>query len=474
MVKRKQNGPLKLTAADIAKLSPKVRAQLGIEPEVRGQRSEVRKPAKASAPREFEVSWYSPRLQRRVKAPETFAGTKHGAIAEAKAAMGFAALKKRREVLPVNFMARQVNGKIRRQTAAAVGRKKNSRQSAAAVGRKRNLFGIGTVRKAVKKRRRRAARIATAKAGIANAKAALAKARARNRGSSKAKPKVRQTNSVDEQLRNLAERIVDLTVELQQKHVPAKMKQMRAQRRKLRGEYNKLAITHAGEGRKGNPGILEALAASTNIALGSLALHDRFKRKPKRLRKKNSAKSKVVRAKNKAKAASSRRSPNHTRSTKRLYKEFHGHDPKGKVLNLYTPPGTPKDVSFDGPVIEIRLENGRSVKFAETDRGALRSPKAYMGHAQRGASKRIYIGLKQPFGSNENGEAIARSANHGPITAIAYWCAKPHLNGHSRMVPWEHKFGDRGGRLPNLILDRTGTIRVRGGDYSVESGGIDN
>jgi len=104
-VKVKDN-PIHITAADLRK-HPEMAKKLGITPE------SLERPAKRTAPvekpKQWRVSWYSPRLQRRVSPPATFEGTRSGAVAEAKAAIGYADLKRRRVPnLPVNFIAEEV------------------------------------------------------------------------------------------------------------------------------------------------------------------------------------------------------------------------------------------------------------------------------------------------------------------------------------------------------------------------------
>jgi len=165
---KKVNGPIRLTAADIAKLPPKVRAQLGIDTAGPKPKAETKKPRDTE--RLFKVSWYSPRLQKRVSPEELFAASsKHGAIDEAKAAIGFADLKRRRRLtgfpLPVNFIAKEV--------------KRNGKQKVHTKGKK-NLFGFGSRKQRIAKKKRKAA-ILTAKAGVLEAKERLRSARKRNK-----------------------------------------------------------------------------------------------------------------------------------------------------------------------------------------------------------------------------------------------------------------------------------------------------
>lgn len=219
--------------------------------------------------------------------------------------------------------------------------------------------------------------------------------------------------------------------------------------------FNKLA-------RETNMHPLDLLAKGTTGVLGFLEIHKRLKPGQKR------------KAAAKRQPAGKRRK--NTASTTKLYREFQGRDPQGRVLSLHTPQGTPKDVSLIGPLIELRLKNRPTepIKFGPSDRAALRNPQAYLGQAQRGGHRRLYIGLVKPYGRLKNGAPIDRAINLGEVASIAYWASKPHLLDHDRMVPWEHKCGDRGGRLPNLWLRPSGLLDIRYGDYTIRAEGIDN
>lgn len=107
----RKNSALKLTAADL-KNHPELAKRLGVG-------GESSAPTKRAAPvnkvRLFKVSRYSPKLQRRVSPPATFEGTKAGAIAEAKVAIGYDDLKRRRAPLPVNFIATEVRANPKRR-----------------------------------------------------------------------------------------------------------------------------------------------------------------------------------------------------------------------------------------------------------------------------------------------------------------------------------------------------------------------
>jgi hypothetical protein len=449
MKRRKSNGPIRITAADLKKY-PQLAAKLGITAEeIESKKSRVKsekpKPTKAPpAERRYEVSWYAPQLGRRVTYDRTVrADTKEGAIREVRAWLRSMSFREHKGA--ANLMARQVNSNQRTAT---------SRQKTA---RNKNLFGLGKKAKAKRRRKLRT------KADILSAKAALLRARSKNSANSKQRAaSSRKKNKPITMTYALAMAAGHDAADRQMKKAGRK-KWNRADHNKAVAVFEKLygQQARARNPRLPNPpiwaDILGGLAGGAGYAVAATWAGEKLKKKKK-----------PERAENKG------RRRNHTASTARLFREFHGHNPSGKVLNLLTPPGTPKDVSLDGPIMEIRLENGKSVKFAASDRAALHRPKAFMGHAQRGASKRIYVGLIEPYGRRENGEPINRSTNYGEIKEIAYWCAKPHLTGHNRSVPWEHKFGDRGGRKPNLFLLPNGCIDIRGGDYTVVSGGIDN
>jgi hypothetical protein len=107
-VKAKDN-PIHITAADLRK-HPEMARKLGITPEsLESPKRSARSEPVAAKPKQWRVSWYSPRMQRRVSPPATFEGTRSGAIAEAKAAIGYADLRRRRVPnLPVNFIAEEV------------------------------------------------------------------------------------------------------------------------------------------------------------------------------------------------------------------------------------------------------------------------------------------------------------------------------------------------------------------------------
>jgi hypothetical protein len=101
------SNPLRLTDADL-KAHPELAKRLGVP--IAAPAGKAREEKEAPGAKLFSVSWYSPKLQRRVAPPATFEShSKAGAIAEAKAAIGFDELKRRRSAnLPINFMAKEV------------------------------------------------------------------------------------------------------------------------------------------------------------------------------------------------------------------------------------------------------------------------------------------------------------------------------------------------------------------------------
>lgn len=425
----------------------------GVEEEKRELRErEKRKLGKQprSNERTYEISWYAPAVGRRVTYNRpVVAANKEGAIREVRAWLRTMSFREHKGV--TNFiakeMARKTNSKKARSSRqSAVGRKTNR------TVRKKNLFGLGK-----KAKRKRSAKLRK-KADVLEAKAQLLRARSRNKA--KAKAAGRRTNK-------------PITMTYEQARSVAVVAATRQMKKAGRRQWNRADVQKAVStfsdlyggtttARQPNPpiwaDIIGGLAGGAGYATAAAWVGEKMKKK----RKTNTS------AKPKAKRAAN------TTSTTRLYKEFQGRNPKGEVVKLYTPPGTPPDVSMMGPLIEIRLANGETIKFSNTDRGALKNPKAYLGQAQRGPSRRVYVGLVEPYGRFRNGEPINRSVSLGEGKFVAYWAAKPHLTGHNRMVPWQHPWGDRGGRRPNVVITKEGCIALRGGDYSVESGGIDN
>ena len=251
-----------------------------------------------------------------------------------------------------------------------------------------------------------------------------------------------------------------------------------------------------GSTRTANMHPLEILSHAGIIGTSAIALHDRFKKKG--ARKGNlglidaAASLQAAEFLEKELGGGKKRRRN-TPSTDDLYREFQGRDPQGKVTEVLTLAGTPKNVSELGPLIDIELERfNEPLTFVPAhkhvngdprccDRAALKNPQAFLSQARIGNMRRLYVGHLKALnveGRNGNG---GRAINLGRANAISYWAQKDHLtngNGKPKMEPYRHPCGDRGGKKPDIYLVPIGDGRylvdIRGGDYTVGPWGIDN
>jgi hypothetical protein len=177
-----------------------------------------------------------------------------------------------------------------------------------------------------------------------------------------------------------------------------------------------------------------------------------------------------------------------TASTDKLYSEFQGREPRGRVINGYfAPSGVPKDLSVCGPIVDLELEHGPYSKLVFNERlsnartqpsqaqlrAALRNPEAILCQAQRGPHRRLYVTLRNPYVRLPNGEPITRTFLLGEGKAVTYVTAKPHLDD-GKLHMYRHAYGDRGGSRPKFFINKAGVIDHRGGGYTVRAEGIDN
>lgn len=413
-----QANPIHLTSADIAKLSPAVRAQLGIQSAV-GNRQSAGKQAKDTE-RLFKVSWHSPKLNRRVSIPELIpASSKTGAIAEAKVLIGMAGLKRRKAALPVNFIARQV--------------KRNPKSNQG----KKNVFGLGS-RKARIARKKRKASILSAKVAVLEAKERLKAARRKN-----AKGKGQRVKGKKKNLHPLE---VGANVAVILGGIPAIKHLVSKKKKKAKRPSARAAGKRLAERRHGH---VSGRTKTTHRVV-------------------KNAKGKGQSAKHgsgKSAVASSSKKNSNTTALKKIRQDFLGRGNTGRVLKLYTPPGSPKDVAAMAKLTLIKLANGKEQKFANGS--------AWIGGIKRGDWRRMVIGLKQPI-TMPNGLDADKAHDFGEVKLIEYRARKPHLYGeNSPEYPFYHKLGDEGGRRPHLIL-LNGCLAFRGGGYGIQREGIRN
>ncbi|OQB32223.1 MAG: hypothetical protein BWY07_01982 [Candidatus Hydrogenedentes bacterium ADurb.Bin170] len=121
-------------------------------------------------------------------------------------------------------------------------------------------------------------------------------------------------------------------------------------------------------------------------------------------------------------------------------------------LQLYFPQGTPGGLSTLGPLVSIKLTDGKT--FAPT------GGQAWLCQSAKG---RLYIGTeaKAPLYSGSAG-------NLGTIKQVEYLCSKPHLGEPEESI-YYHNFE---GRRPQLRADNRGDLHFHGGSYTIEREGI--
>jgi len=64
--------------------------------------------------------------------------------------------------------------------------------------------------------------------------------------------------------------------------------------------------------------------------------------------------------------------------------------------------------------------------------------------------------------------------DYGEILRVCYTADKPHIESDGKSRAYEHKFGERGGIRPHLVVDAEGLPIISGGSYTVPEEGIDD
>lgn len=139
------------------------------------------------------------------------------------------------------------------------------------------------------------------------------------------------------------------------------------------------------------------------------------------------------------------------------FNEFRGRPSKSEY-SMKVADGTPAHTKEAGGLEEMKV-GSRLMRFNPSKARLL-----YKGN-------KLYIGgVRLATRAHKNpGEEI----DMGPVHTVVYHADKPHL-GEPRRVPYEHKFGDEGGKKPHLICDPEGYPYFEGGSYRISPDGIIN
>lgn len=121
-------------------------------------------------------------------------------------------------------------------------------------------------------------------------------------------------------------------------------------------------------------------------------------------------------------------------------------------LQLYFPQGTPGGLSTLGPLVSIKLMDGKMI-----------APTGGQAWLCQSANGKLYIGTdsKAPLWNGSSGTI-------GTIKQVEYLCSKPHLGEPEESI-YYHNFE---GRRPQLRADDRGDLHFHGGSYTIEREGI--
>ena len=364
---------------------------------------------------------------------------------------------------------------------------------------KKNLFGFG---KEAKKRRKRKAR---AKAAYYTALARNPKLKFSRKGAKAQSPKAKQARVKKPQPRQ----VFYFEVKTKRRRVQGIVSapNMTGATKRLKDHYGAQGIRHIAVR---NPTNLKALAQlgviknpmnileiGSHVAnmLGGFEVARKLTRKPAKQRKptaKAAARRLAERRHQKnglievaaglqaanylekelRSATSKRKNPDNgnTPALRAIHEDFLGRRNTGRVMNLFTPPGSPKKAGAMAKFTAVHVvlkRNGRTVvqPFAKGS--------AWIGGVQNGDWRRMVIGLKQPF-AMPNGLDPDKPYDYGEVVRIEYLARKPHLYGKdSPEYPFFHEMGEEGGKRPHLIL-QNGCLAFRGGGYGIKREGIRN
>jgi hypothetical protein len=140
-------------------------------------------------------------------------------------------------------------------------------------------------------------------------------------------------------------------------------------------------------------------------------------------------------------------------STPDLFAAFQGRKARTKTT-LRAPNGTPSTTYRLGRLRKLKYANG-SIAFPSG------SKTPYLAADTRG--KLHVVG----------GQYRVNSAPQcfGKLHCVEYETRKPHLGAPSETI-FVHKFGEEGGKRPDLHVDNEGMLKIRGGSYRISPDGI--
>jgi len=137
-------------------------------------------------------------------------------------------------------------------------------------------------------------------------------------------------------------------------------------------------------------------------------------------------------------------------------KEFAGQF--GGIDSVFAPTGTPKGLSKLGEFAELTLK----------DKSTLFVKKQGVIQLAQDNNHKIHFVSTQP------GPMVdIEPGNYGPVKVLEYVETKPHL-GENEPIQWVHKMGEITGELPELIVDKNGQLKLKGGAYTINWRGIIN
>lgn len=143
-------------------------------------------------------------------------------------------------------------------------------------------------------------------------------------------------------------------------------------------------------------------------------------------------------------------------SAKEVFEEFRGKPVRSSKL-YKAAEGTPKDVGVLGGLQEFKLRGGHFLRFDQSK----------VKLAADGRKKLHILGARMKV----RGATPGDEHDAGEVMHVVYVADKPHIDG-GVVTEYVHKFGEEGGVLPHLVIDREGYPKLEGGSYRITEDGI--
>lgn len=147
-------------------------------------------------------------------------------------------------------------------------------------------------------------------------------------------------------------------------------------------------------------------------------------------------------------------------SAAELYEMFQGRAPQ-RDLRVEGDTSMPATAATLGLLIELKLENGQTLKFTRMDGVYLAAAKV------RGHDRLFIVGNYEA----ERPAGITQPIHVSRVKSVTYETRKAHI-GDGKTYQFEHTFGEEGGERPWLTIDPSGKLHFTGGSYFLRREGV--